>query len=189
MSKAKKTDNTEYLKLDKDACPATLRDAQELASEMYRTQNERDRLISKKNEAIREASEKYDKQIDRYQDMIDRFVRRLKLFCLRFREQFFAEKKSMVCAGVKLAFRTSPGKVNTLSGKKEADIVEELLASQNIRFLTIKPTLDKNEILAAWDEGEETQAMLRALGLEVITPEKFSAEPEFKQEATTQESA
>lgn len=191
--KTTKEDIASYLDLDKDSVPATLREAHEVASDLYLNQNERDRLIVKKNEAIREASEKFDKQIERYQSLIDRCVKRLKLFCLRFRADFFDEKKSMTCAGVKLAFRLSPGKVVTLSGKKEADIVEELLAStdrtQASRYLAFKPSLDKKEILAAWDEGEERQAQLRAIGVEVIQPEEFSAEPEFKQETANRETA
>lgn len=192
-TKNEKKDIATYAALDKDACPESISSAQVIAADLYRTQNERDKLIVKKNEAIREVSADYDVQITRKTDIINRLARRLKLFCLRFRETLFSSKKSYVCAGVKLAFQVSPGKVVTLGGKKEKDIVEELLASENReyarRFLSFSPTLDKDEIKAVWEEGEEGQSVLRLLGLEVVKPELFSAEPEFKAETNTKETA
>lgn len=173
--------------LDKESCPRDMAEGQKVAIEYFRHTNSRDALIVEKNDRIQELTEDFDAKIAREKNIIDRLARRLKLFALNFREELFKEKKSYTFMGVRLSFHKSPGKVNIIGGKKEADIVDGLLTGNDKelakRFLSFKPTLDKEEIKSAWEEGPEMRELLRRINLEVIAPEEFDAKVVAKETA------
>lgn len=178
-NKKKVLDFETAIKLCNTECPADLYEAQTVANEYRRIKNNQALLIVEKNEAVREAQEEYNSKIEIHEGLLDRLRRRLKLFSMRYRGDLFEGKQSYVCNGVALKFRQSSGKVVTTHGKKEADIVDDLLALPDPTMarecLEFTPALNKTAIKRLVEASPEWAEKLESIGLVVQYDETFNA--------------
>jgi phage host-nuclease inhibitor protein Gam len=142
---------------------------------------ERDQAILERDEALARVKEEYALRIEEHDTEIEKQTRRMARWANENREEF-GKAKTLLVAGHELAWRKSPGKVETVKGVKEADAVEALLSTlddeQQEKLLSLKVGLDKRAILAAWETNPEARAILAAAGLEVVAPEEFTFRPD-----------
>lgn len=142
---------------------------------------ERDQAILERDEALARVKEEYALKIEEQEGEIEKQTRRMARWARENREDF-GNAKTLLVAGHELAWRKSPGKVETIKGVKEADAVEALLEKlddeQQEKLLSLKVSLDKRAILAAWENNPEARDILVAAGIEVVAPEEFTFKPD-----------
>ena len=91
----------------------------------------------------------------------------------------FAEKKSLELLHGTVGFRTGMPRVALERGRKEEDVVADMLDSGDAEaFLRRVVELDRQRIIAAWlgADGAAAEAMLGRFGIGVTQTERFYAE-------------
>lgn len=144
---------------------------------------ERDKLQADRNEAVEETNLPYAVALDEINARIKTHERSLLTWARKFRETIFGKAKTILLAGHKLAFRDSTGKLGTAEGYTEADLIEAIINHEDDalaeRFITIKPTLDKNSILPVLRAGGELAKRLTEMGAVLVREEKLTFEPDL----------
>jgi len=163
--------------------PITTRDeATAIAIATARLKLEQDRAALLRDERIEALKMEFDIQIEEYGREIEKNTKRLSAWAVTNRKAEFGEKQSITLGGHKLAFREGTGKVEYVTGTKEADVLDLILASEDEaqaeRFVSVKPSLNKNAVLSAWRSSATAREFLATCGITVVKEEKFSFEPD-----------
>jgi phage host-nuclease inhibitor protein Gam len=149
---------------------------------------ERDRVQAKRNAIVEEASLAFAVELDELNAKISRNEKALLMWAIAHRAAEFGDAKTIGLAGHKLAFREGTGKVGFAEDVTEDDIITAIISDEALveRYLTIKPALDKNPILAALRAGGEAAAQLQKIGLRLVKEEKCKFEPDLDQAPASQ---
>jgi len=143
---------------------------------------ERDRAILTRDERLEALKMEFSIHIEELDREIEQKTKRLAQWATANRKNEFGEKQSITLAGHKLFFRAGKGKVAFEPGIKAAEALDSLLACDDEktieRFVSIKPTLNKNAILAAFRSSDTAREFLESLGIRVVKGEAFGFEPD-----------
>lgn len=144
---------------------------------------ERDKIQADRNEAVEQTSLGYAVQLDELNSKIKVNERALIAWAIKNRKTEFINSKTLGMAGHKLAFREGSGKLGTIEGVSEDDVIDAIIEAEDEslieRFITIKTALDKNALLTVLRAGGELAKTLEALGLRMIKEEKCKFEPDL----------
>ncbi len=143
---------------------------------------EQDRVALIRDQKLEELKMEFDLQIEELGRAITLNTKRLAGWAVTNRQAEFGEKQSITLGGHKLAFREGTGKVTYEGETKEEDVLDLLLACEDEsvaeRFVTIKTSLSKTAVLAAWRNSTPLRELLASTGIRVLKEEKFSFEPD-----------
>lgn len=160
-----------------------IRDRGELQSVAIQTaakQLQIEKLTAEKNDAVIRAEAPYELTIEDLQGEVKTNVHQMKAWSVENREEFRG-KQSLTVAGQCLKFRKNSGSVSMAEGVKEADALDQVLASDDVelikRVVKVKPSFDKAAIKKLYESGKEGRETLRKYGIEVKTSETFAFEP------------
>ncbi len=141
-----------------------------------------ERAALTRDERISALSMEFNLQVEEYGREIERNVKRLSAWAVANRAAEFGDRKTIALAGHKLAFREGTGKVEFAPGTKEAEAVDAILAQEEEalaeRYVTVKTSLNKNAVIAAWRASQMMRDFLATCGIVVVKEEKLSFEPD-----------
>lgn len=178
MATKKKADIEAIMATELITPPSTLEEAQETARSWAKKCLERDNIILERDGKIAKLNKAYDNQLEELDAEIDKQFRRMRAFFNKPENValYMGDKRSCTISHVACALRTSPGKV-VLVGKKEADLVQEILDSGNKKqirdWLSLTPKLDKDSIILDWADPDK-QPELANMGIVVTKDQLFS---------------
>lgn len=154
---------------------------------------ERDKILAEKNNTVENAGLPFSVQIDEMNSRIAANERALIAWAIKNRKAYFADSKTLGLAGHKLAFREGTGKVATTEDSSEEDAIDSIINAEDetllARFITVKPALNKNAVIAALRAGGETGAFLKSIGLILSKEEKCKFEPDLDIAPPSEEAA
>lgn len=161
----------------------SLDEATAIAAATARLFTEQHKTAIIKGERVESLELEFNIAIEEFGREIDKNVQRLSTWAVKNRKHVFGDKKTLSLAGHKLAFREGTGKVEFTPGVKESDALDTILSDEDDaiieRFTTIKTSLNKNAVLAAWRTSQAHRDFLSACGITVTKEEKFSFEPDL----------
>lgn len=169
--------------------PASLEEAQSVAREWSETKLRRDKLVVKRDEEIAKINKNYALLVEASDGILDKCYRRLRVFFADPAniDMYMHDRRSTVVSNIQCSLRQSPGKVEILSGQKEADVVQLILDSCKRahinRYLSMTPKLDKDAIIEDWEDMEKQQ-YLRNFGILVTKLELFALTDLGREEIT-----
>lgn len=167
-------------------CPQDLAAAQAKCKELSQLCLDRDRLILARDNEIKQVTDTYAATIEEHDGLIDRIAKQLKMYATKKRPELFGDKQTFVCAAVALSWQKSPGALATEKGKKEADIVDYIIASGDTeainRYILLNPKLNKVLLKQDLEKGGELAKKVKSYGLYISEPEFFSATPQNREE-------
>lgn len=144
---------------------------------------ERDKVQAARNEAVEATSLPFAVELDEMNGKIRANEKSLISWAVKNRQQYFIDRKTLALAGHKLAFREGSGKVGTNDEISEEDVIDAILESEDetlaARFITVKPTLDKNAILTVLRAGGSLAKTLEGFGVKLVKEEKCKFEPDL----------
>lgn len=142
----------------------------------------RDKAALTRDERIEALKMEFELEIEELSREIGKNEKRLADWAVKNRKAEFGERKSITLAGHKLVFREGTGTVEYVPGVKAGDALDSILAAEDEtmaeRFVRVKPTLDKNAVLAAWRSSGTLREFLEGVGITVVKRESFTFEPD-----------
>jgi phage host-nuclease inhibitor protein Gam len=177
------TQKSKLLKALKGPSITTREDATALAVVTASLIIERDKLQAARNEAVESTSLQFAVELDEFNAKIKLNEKALITWAIKNRETVFATSKTIGLGGHKLALREGTGKLGTIEDVSEDDVIDAIINNDDeslaVRFITIKPALDKNAILTVLRNGGEMAKILSDLGLKLVKEEKCKFEPDL----------
>jgi phage host-nuclease inhibitor protein Gam len=132
--------------------------------------NELETLETTLNSKITELRDKYQHKITEAKDSLDRTLKVIHFWAEKNKDRF-DKKRSMDMHHGQIGFRTGTPKLKTGKGFTWASITV-LLLDLAPQFIRVKNECEK-DLLLAKREDEETQTLMKKVGIEVVQDESF----------------
>lgn len=150
----------------------------ECSSKIKVLTGEKEQEVQQLTDKIDGINKSFNEKAEPLKEQMQEDFEKLQAYALANQESEFSKKKSIDLINGVIGFRTDKPSVTALKGFTQKSALAEMVSSKSRllkRFVVVKHSLDKNEILKLRDDKKHMDA-LRKVGLEVSQGEQFFAE-------------
>ena len=160
----------------------TVAEVDEALLEMRRAKAERDRLVAEQNRELARIAEKYEGRIEEQTEVLASREAQIKLWADEHRAEMFGNRQSLRLTHGLLSFRVGQLKTESLPKwtlKKALAECERLAKDDRAwkRYLAQKTSLDRQAMLADFQDDKVNNERLAEIGMHVTKDETFAVEP------------